>query len=342
MLAGYRVHKDGEGVGSMLLGLYDDDGPAAPRRASPRRSRPRNAPRCSRSSSRSATARSRTTRGPSGPSSRPPPKRPTRRLRRRDGPAPTGRGEPLERDEGPLLGAGSRRARRRGAFRQLESGRFRGVTSFMRWRPDRDPGELPLRPARGGVEGAVRRPDGHLTSSCRAGAVSPRWSPAARAGRRRRRGGGRRAVDRRRQVRVADGGTSPFSSRDLEEHHRRRDLALGGGSAHLDLPDARHVERDATAVARLGDARRRQRDRLLERDAAGRPLGRAGIAARSSTGPSRARARSTRSSFIPTRPGLTDTDISNGGASSVELVARREVAGVVGRPCRGRARAATR
>jgi ATP-dependent DNA ligase len=26
VLAGYRVHKDGEGIGSMLLGLYDDDG----------------------------------------------------------------------------------------------------------------------------------------------------------------------------------------------------------------------------------------------------------------------------------------------------------------------------
>ena len=25
-LAGYRIHKDGEGVGSMLLGLFDDDG----------------------------------------------------------------------------------------------------------------------------------------------------------------------------------------------------------------------------------------------------------------------------------------------------------------------------
>ena len=25
-VAGYRIHKDGEGVGSLLLGLYDDDG----------------------------------------------------------------------------------------------------------------------------------------------------------------------------------------------------------------------------------------------------------------------------------------------------------------------------
>ena len=25
MVAGYRIHKDGEGVGSLLLGLYDDE-----------------------------------------------------------------------------------------------------------------------------------------------------------------------------------------------------------------------------------------------------------------------------------------------------------------------------
>ena len=31
-VAGFRIHKDGEGVGSLLLGLYDDDGPPAPRR----------------------------------------------------------------------------------------------------------------------------------------------------------------------------------------------------------------------------------------------------------------------------------------------------------------------
>ena len=32
VVAGYREHKDGEGVGSLLLGLYDDDGRAPPRR----------------------------------------------------------------------------------------------------------------------------------------------------------------------------------------------------------------------------------------------------------------------------------------------------------------------
>ena len=32
VVAGFRMHKDGDGVGSLLLGLYDDDGHAAPRR----------------------------------------------------------------------------------------------------------------------------------------------------------------------------------------------------------------------------------------------------------------------------------------------------------------------
>ena len=32
VVAGYRIHKDGNGVGSLLLGLYDDEGESAPRR----------------------------------------------------------------------------------------------------------------------------------------------------------------------------------------------------------------------------------------------------------------------------------------------------------------------
>ena len=51
-VAGYRIHKDGNGVGSLLLGLYDDDGPAAPRRRRRRRSPSSSAPSCSPSSSR--------------------------------------------------------------------------------------------------------------------------------------------------------------------------------------------------------------------------------------------------------------------------------------------------
>ena len=52
VIAGYRVHKDGNGVGSLLLGLYDDNGRAEPRRCRRRRSRSSGEPNCSQSSSR--------------------------------------------------------------------------------------------------------------------------------------------------------------------------------------------------------------------------------------------------------------------------------------------------
>ena len=35
VVAGFRRHKDGEGVGSLLLGLFDDEGDAAPCRRAP-------------------------------------------------------------------------------------------------------------------------------------------------------------------------------------------------------------------------------------------------------------------------------------------------------------------
>ena len=52
VVAGYRIHKDGNGVGSLLLGLYDDDGPAAPRRRRRVVHASSAAPSCSPSSSR--------------------------------------------------------------------------------------------------------------------------------------------------------------------------------------------------------------------------------------------------------------------------------------------------
>ena len=105
VVAGFRTHKDGKGVGSLLLGLYDDEGDLhhvgvassfnAPRRAS-----------SSRSSRRTAPTRSRATRGRSGRRRRP-------RGRRPRCPA----AEPLEREEGHVLGAAAHRARRRGRVR---------------------------------------------------------------------------------------------------------------------------------------------------------------------------------------------------------------------------------
>ena len=70
VVAGFRWHKNGPGthIGSLLLGLFDDDGHAPPRRASPRRSPGTGAPRWPRSWRRCARTRSRTIRGASGPS----------------------------------------------------------------------------------------------------------------------------------------------------------------------------------------------------------------------------------------------------------------------------------
>jgi ATP-dependent DNA ligase len=126
VVAGYRIHKDGAGVGSLLLGLYDDDGrlhhvgrhgafTAA------------GGPTCSTSSSRSPTARSTITRGATGPT-----------RRRTSGAAPR-RGQPLERRQGPVVGAAAIERVAEVTFGQLESGRFRHGSRFVRWRPDREP-----------------------------------------------------------------------------------------------------------------------------------------------------------------------------------------------------------
>jgi ATP-dependent DNA ligase len=137
VLAGYRVHKDGEGVGSMLLGLYDDDGQlhhvgvaasfaAALRRelleelAPLREGAFENHPWAEWAEFQANA----------------------------DAPEPDADGTAQRRP-----GAVSRwnakkdlswvpvRAERvvEVRFGQLESGRFRGVTSFVRWRPDRTP-----------------------------------------------------------------------------------------------------------------------------------------------------------------------------------------------------------
>ena len=105
VVAGYRVHKDGEGVGSLLLGLYDDDGvlhhvgvassfTADAAQGAARRAR-----------AATATARSTTIRGASGP--RPTPSR-------RSGQRMPGGAEPVEHRQGPQLGAAAHRAGRRG------------------------------------------------------------------------------------------------------------------------------------------------------------------------------------------------------------------------------------
>ena len=49
-----------------------------------------------------------------------------------------GGGQPLDRREGPELGAAAARAGGRGRLRRMEGDRFRHTAQFQRWRPDRD------------------------------------------------------------------------------------------------------------------------------------------------------------------------------------------------------------
>ena len=131
VVAGYRVHKTGpRRVGSLLLGLYDDDGVAGSTSASSARSRWPAAARAARPScSRCVTTfdgppvglgGSAVRRGDAGPSAAP--------------------GQPVERRArtcrssrcGP---SGWSRSR----YDHMEGGRFRHTAQFVRWRPDRDP-----------------------------------------------------------------------------------------------------------------------------------------------------------------------------------------------------------
>jgi ATP-dependent DNA ligase len=125
VVAGFRWHKDGEGVGSMLLGLYDDDGtlnhvgvcasfPAAQRRALVDELAP---------------------------------------LRERALEGHPWRGWAEAEGDGRMPGAGNRWNAQKDMsweplriervveveFDQLQSGRFRRVARFIRWRPDREP-----------------------------------------------------------------------------------------------------------------------------------------------------------------------------------------------------------
>ena len=138
VLAGYRIHKDGEGVGSMLLGLFDDDGDlhhvgvAAAFTASQRKALLDELTPLTENAidghpwadwAEFATAEA-------------------------PQPAPPGGDESLERRQGPLVGADPGRAGRRGDVRPARERAVppRRVVRALASRPRA--GELPLRPAR--------------------------------------------------------------------------------------------------------------------------------------------------------------------------------------------------
>ena len=145
VVAGFRWHKNGPGthIGSLLLGLFDDDGHAPPRRGhlvvhvGPARRAGRGA---------GAAARERA-RGP-------PVARVGRmgddRRRRRVRPAPAGRDVALEPRQGPVVGAAPRPERvAEVAYDHLQGDRFRHGDDVQALAPGQAAGGLPLRPARG-------------------------------------------------------------------------------------------------------------------------------------------------------------------------------------------------
>ena len=143
-VAGYRIHKDGNGVGSLLLGLYDDEG---------------HLQHVGVAASFSVKFRAELLAELEPLTHDAVDDHPWRRLGRvaahRRGPQ-AGGDEPLERRQGPLVGADPRRARRRGDVRPAREAALppRRVVRPLAPRPHA--GELSLRAARRRRAGAVR------------------------------------------------------------------------------------------------------------------------------------------------------------------------------------------
>ena len=169
VVAGFRWHKNGPGthVGSLLLGLYDDEGKLHHLGITSLVHVGRSARPWRRSWSPCARTRSRATRGASGPSGS------GRHGRLR--PAAAGRDLALEPRQGPVVGAAARRARRRG--RRTTTSRATGSGT----RPRSSAGAPTRRRSRAATTSS-RRPS--RSSSRRSSAAEPcRSTPPPRSSR---------------------------------------------------------------------------------------------------------------------------------------------------------------
>ena len=125
VVAGFRTHKDGAGVGSLLLGLYDDEGTlhhvgVASGFSVARRRELVDEVKPYRSQGAGRAPMGGLGRGPGlGTRAR--------------------RHEPLERRQGHDLGTVAARGRLEVSYDHLQHDRFRHATSLVRWRPDREP-----------------------------------------------------------------------------------------------------------------------------------------------------------------------------------------------------------
>ncbi len=131
VVGGFRFHKDGEGVGSLLLGLYDDDGVLH---------------HVGVASSFSAEARTELLADLEPHRDGALDDHPWRTWAEADAEAAEsgqrrpGRAEPVERGQGPHLGAVAHLDLvAEVAYEHLQGDRFRHTARFQRWRPDREP-----------------------------------------------------------------------------------------------------------------------------------------------------------------------------------------------------------
>ena len=149
VVAGYRMHKDGNGLGSLLLGLYDDDGVLHHVGVGERDGGAAAQASCSKTCSRCARTRSKGIRGATGPnamheaaeSGQRMPGGPNRWNATKDM-----SWEPLRIERVAEV-----------EYEGLLSGRFRHNARFRRWRDDRDPDRLHLLAARVGRAGRAAR-----------------------------------------------------------------------------------------------------------------------------------------------------------------------------------------
>jgi ATP-dependent DNA ligase len=175
VIAGYRIHKDGKGVGSLLLGLYDADGRLHHVGVSASFTAKRRGELLAPSWSPTPTTLARGTRGRSGPSGRTRPQQPVSACQ----------GAGSRWNAGKDLSWVPLRIERVAevTFGQLQEGRFRHGSQFLRWRDDRTPAsctydQLEVAPRRGArpdlTGAAVRRVSRSRTSSAPSGCRS-RW-----------------------------------------------------------------------------------------------------------------------------------------------------------------------
>ena len=137
VVAGFRSHKDGEGVGSLLLGLFDRRGRTCTTSAWP----------ASLQRGRAGAARrARAVRGGRARGS------PVGRVGRAEASHEAEARHAGRRPAGgtrskDLVDAAAHRARGRGRLRGLMNGRLRHAARFERWRPDKTPEQLPRTPS---------------------------------------------------------------------------------------------------------------------------------------------------------------------------------------------------